>query len=453
MGFQFNQLFKVVRESDHHRSIQEIDLIRRNSVVMGAIVFVSLISILGILSSGSWTMQNIFVVVMLILQVSLFTVLHHKRVWIPYLCYIAIVGAAVTSFVNVLASPSMTNLLSIFYLILLAAIYSNRVLNLVTQLYGFALMLYIIFVQGRELNIHTEPAVTYVIYFVLIVGLVFSLQLILEYLRKDMQKAVEETARLMQQQKDKNESVIGHVDDVSKHLSTITESSSETNRSFQEMSNSFNEMAEGATLQLDSTLSINHAMQDMRDLIQEMSNSFVILNDKVNETDTLSSDGTRWTGQLEAARAGEHGQGFAVVASEIRKLAELSGKSAAQISKQIGSFSAQIAATSNKMKLVSEQMDKSSTASQQTIQSFDMIREAVSMVKRLSDNYTSLIERIHAASASIESATQHLASTSEEAAATMEEVTAMIQTLTDQNHHTLQSLREAEHSLKQIIGE
>src|SRR5690606_27068041 len=125
------------------------------------------------------------------------------------------------SFVNVLASPSMTNLLSIFYFILLAAIYSNRVLNLATQLYGFALMLYIIFVQGSELNIHTEPAVTYVIYFVLIVGLVFSLQLILEYLRKDMQKAVEETARLMQQQKDKNESVIGHVDDVSKHLSTI----------------------------------------------------------------------------------------------------------------------------------------------------------------------------------------------------------------------------------------
>src|SRR5690606_9219620 len=121
---------------------------------------------------------------------------------------------------------------------------SNRVLNLATQLYGFALMLYIIFVQGSELNIHTEPAVTYVIYFVLIVGLVFSLQLILEYLRKDMQKAVEETARLMQQQKDKNESVIGHVDDVSKHLSTITESSGETNRSFQEMSNSFNEMAE-----------------------------------------------------------------------------------------------------------------------------------------------------------------------------------------------------------------
>lgn len=62
---------------------------------------------------------------------------------------------------------------------------------------------------------------------------------------------------------------------------------------------------------------------------------------------------------------GSHGQGFAVVASEIRKLAELSGKSAAQISKQIGSFSAQIAATSNKMKLVSEQMDKSSTASLQ----------------------------------------------------------------------------------------
>lgn len=38
---------------------------------------------------------------------------------------------------------------------------------------------------------------------------------------------------------------------------------------------------------------------------------------------------------IEAARAGEHGKGFAVVAEEVRKLADVSGKSATKISQLI----------------------------------------------------------------------------------------------------------------------
>ena len=122
-----------------------------------------------------------------------------------------------------------------------------------------------------------------------------------------------------------------------------------------------------------------------------------------NQTNLLALNAS-----IEAARAGEHGQGFAVVASEIRKLADLSGHSAEQISKQIVSFSKQIEA-SQRMAAILERMDSSSQAAQQTIQAFGSIRESVELLQHLADGYMEHIAKINEASRSVEEATQHLA--------------------------------------------
>ncbi|MGZ3807302.1 MAG: bacteriohemerythrin [Bacteriovorax sp.] len=75
---------------------------------------------------------------------------------------------------------------------------------------------------------------------------------------------------------------------------------------------------------------IEKSMQDLSgtlSIIREIASKTQLINDIVFQTKLLS-----FNASVEAARAGEHGKGFAVVAEEIGKLAQMSGRSADEIS-------------------------------------------------------------------------------------------------------------------------
>ncbi len=75
--------------------------------------------------------------------------------------------------------------------------------------------------------------------------------------------------------------------------------------------------------------SVNHAnsqLQNMANIINEVSSKTMIINDIVFKTQLLSINAS-----IEAARAGQHGKGFAVVAEEVGNLAQMSGNAAKEI--------------------------------------------------------------------------------------------------------------------------
>ena len=84
---------------------------------------------------------------------------------------------------------------------------------------------------------------------------------------------------------------------------------------------------------LEAMATLKTKVQDMQGQIMQLSeqtdrigNISTVVSDLANQTNMLALNAA-----VEAVRAGEHGKGFGVVASEIRKLADRSKKSAAQI--------------------------------------------------------------------------------------------------------------------------
>lgn len=177
------------------------------------------------------------------------------------------------------------------------------------------------------------------------------------------------------------------------------------------------------------------SVNDMSANVQNINQIINVINDISRQTNLLALNAS-----IEAASAGEAGKGFAVVAAEIRKLAEQSKESTAEIEKIIETIRQKsdemVAQTNNSIEGGQKQTDlilsaiKSTTAvyqgNNQMTAEVNTLDTASASIEKAQEQVLSNLENISASTQENAAGTEEVSANSEEVLATIEEFTGHV---------------------------
>lgn len=203
-----------------------------------------------------------------------------------------------------------------------------------------------------------------------IIDSVEKLNIITEELNKDSQE-LNETAEVLAEsavgQEKALQSTVSAVDQISatidqnsdnaKNSANVSSSSLETAEVGREvvrkMIQTMDEINNSNQNMINEVQANNQKIQDILNVISEIEEKTKVINEIVFQTKLLS-----FNASVESARAGEHGKGFAVVAEEVGNLANMSGKSAQEISELLSQSVHRVSSIVEESKVLIEKISR-----------------------------------------------------------------------------------------------
>lgn len=129
---------------------------------------------------------------------------------------------------------------------------------------------------------------------------------------------------------------------------------------------------EDITLLKNAVEAIGQKIQTLNQQTSQIGNISLIVSELANQTNMLALNAA-----VEAVHASEQGKGFSVIAIEIRRLADQSKQSAAEISALVVNIQKAIDSTVIEMDEGNSRMDKGVKTAQQTVAAFQVVNKAI----------------------------------------------------------------------------
>ncbi len=245
---------------------------------------------------------------------------------------------------------------------------------------------------------------------------------------KDIAQAMDEVASGVQSQAEDTEASNEDMIVFSENLSTVTDQADSMGHVVDKAINAVEQgkvIVQELSGKSGTTVALTKVLVEDIDAVQKNSgeiSSFVnIINDIAEQTNLLSLNAS-----IEAARAGESGRGFAVVAEEIRKLADQSKASGAQINGIVEKIVQTTDRTNESAKRAEEMINEQAKELGETVEVFGMIQ---SCVNELIEGIRIIMEKLDTSlekKETVENSLQNISAVSEEVAASTQEVTATV---------------------------
>lgn len=191
--------------------------------------------------------------------------------------------------------------------------------------------------------------------------------------------------------------------EVARNASIAAELSAEARTRAEEGSSIMNSAVESIYTVQTHSLMLKEDMQVLTQHAQNIDQIMSVISDIADQTNLLALNAA-----IEAARAGEAGRGFAVVADEVRKLAEKTITSTADVGKAIGA--------------IQQSVEKNMGQVDKTVQSIEATTDLSTKAGELLRNIQSMVESTATQVLSIATASEEQSAASEEISASIEEV-------------------------------